>query len=121
MRNILSCIPGTRFRGKEIKEWIKFHTENQTEYTREAKRMINYLNVSDDAEYYICKGDYQANGRKFCVIRADRVKDEIVMTDRCTGKEIKCNIYDLVHFIETVFPDKEEQKELLRAMFDRSE
>ena len=69
MRNILSYSSGARFKGKDIKEWIKFHIENQTEYTKEAKKMIDYLGISDDVEYKICKGNYQANERKFCVIR----------------------------------------------------
>lgn len=69
MRNILGYGPYTRFKGKEIKEWIKFHTENQTEYTNEARQMIDYLNISDDVEYKICRGNYQASERKFCVFR----------------------------------------------------
>ena len=69
MKNILSYIPGTKFTGKEIKEWIKFHIENQTEYTKEAKKMVEYLNISDDAEYWVCRGNYQASARKFCVIK----------------------------------------------------
>ena len=67
MKNILSYIPGTKFHGKEIKEWIKFHIENQTEYTKEARKMTNYLNISDDAEYVIYKGTYQSSKRKFCI------------------------------------------------------
>lgn len=43
-------------------------------------------------------------------------KTEITMVDRRTGKEVKCDAEDLCHLIETVFPDKEEQKELLQAM-----
>lgn len=69
MKNILSYASGTRFKGKEIKEWIKYHTENQTEYTKEAKKMIDYLNISDDGEYGISKGGYQASERKFCVFK----------------------------------------------------
>ena len=69
VKNILSYASGTRFKGREIKEWIKFHTENQTEYTKEAKKMINYLNISDDEEYNIYKGHYQASERKFCVFK----------------------------------------------------
>ena len=44
-------------------------------------------------------------------------ENEIVMTNRYTGKEYKCNIDDFCHMIQTVFPDKEEQKELLQQMF----
>lgn len=70
MRNILSYAPCTRFAGKEIKEWIKFHIENQTEYTKEAQRMTDYLNISDEVEYTIHRGNYQASERKFCVLKA---------------------------------------------------
>ena len=69
VRNILSYSPYTKFKGKEIKEWIKFHIENQTEYTKEAKRMVGCLNISDDVDYAIHKGDYEASERKFCVFR----------------------------------------------------
>lgn len=69
MRNILSYSSHTKFKGKEIKEWIKYHTENKTEYTIEAKKMVGYLNILDDAEYQICRGNYQASERKFCVIK----------------------------------------------------
>lgn len=71
MKNILSYAKGTKIKGKEIKEWIKFHTENQTEYTKEARKMIDYLNISDDADYRISKGIYQASARKFCVIKCE--------------------------------------------------
>ena len=69
MRNILSYSPYTRFKGKEIKEWIKFHTENQTEYTKEAKKMIDYFSISDDVEYYVRKGNYQSSERQFNIYR----------------------------------------------------
>ena len=44
-------------------------------------------------------------------------ENEIVMTDRETGQENKCNIDDFCHLIKTIFPDKEEQKELLQQIF----
>lgn len=69
MKNILSYASGTKIKGKEIKEWIKYHTENKTEYTKEANKMTEYLNISDDMEYRITKGNYQASERKFCVIK----------------------------------------------------
>ena len=46
--------------------------------------------------------------------------DDIIMVDRMTGKKQKCNINDLCSLIKTIFPDKEEQKELLQEMFRRS-
>ena len=69
MRNLLSYSQYARFKGREIKEWIRFHTENQTEYTKEAKKMIDYLNISDDAEYRIVRGNYQASERQYCIYR----------------------------------------------------
>lgn len=73
MKNILSYSCYAKFTGKEIKEWIRFHTENQTEYTNEARKMVDYLNIPDDGEYYIAKGDYHASERKFCIYRCDHV------------------------------------------------
>jgi hypothetical protein len=39
--------------GKTIKQWIIFHAMNQTEYTRIAKRMVRYLNLSDGKLYRV--------------------------------------------------------------------
>ena len=71
MKNILSYARGTKIKGKEIKEWVRFHIENQTEYTDIANNMIRYLNISDDAEYQISKGNYQAIERQFCITKCN--------------------------------------------------
>ena len=39
------------------------------------------------------------------------------MTNRETGEKKKCNINDFCNLIKTFFPDREEQKELLRQIF----
>lgn len=70
MNNILSYMPCTRIKGIEIKEWIRFHTDNQTEYSKEANKMIKYLSIADDNYYFISRGNYQASERQFCVIEA---------------------------------------------------
>ena len=49
MRNILSF--NSPLRGKEIKDWIRYHTENQTEYSRIAKKMHRFSNISDNDMY----------------------------------------------------------------------
>lgn len=51
MRNILSCI--SPIYGKEIKTWIEYHTSNTTEYTRIARRMHRFLNISDKELYVV--------------------------------------------------------------------
>lgn len=53
MKNILSYTSNTPLSGKEIKEWIKFHTENKTEYTKIAKTMSRYNNLIDETMYVI--------------------------------------------------------------------
>ena len=58
MKNILSYKLGTIFSGREIKEWIKYHIENQTSKTNIAKRMMKYLNIADNEKYYLSKGNY---------------------------------------------------------------
>lgn len=70
MKNILSYNPYMRIKGSEIKEWIRFHTDNQTEYSKEAKKMIKYLTITDDGYYFVSRGNYQASERQFCVIEA---------------------------------------------------
>lgn len=71
MRNILSFKPGTKIKGKEIKDWIRYHTENQTSHSVEAKKMTKYLNIDDDKFYVIRRGNYQASERTFQVARVE--------------------------------------------------
>lgn len=47
-------------------------------------------------------------------------ENEITLIDRYTGEEQSVNLDDFVHLIQTVFPDREEQKELLQMMFDNA-
>lgn len=70
MQNILSYQPNTKIKGKVIKSWIKYHTNNKTSHSREAIKMLKYLNVDDNKSYYVRKGDYQASARQFIVINA---------------------------------------------------
>lgn len=51
MKNILSY--NMPLKGAEIKHWIKYHIENQTEYSFMANRMLRFLNISDDLEYKV--------------------------------------------------------------------
>ena len=51
MKNILSYT--TPLKGVEIKNWIKYHSVNQTEYSFMANRMLRFLNISDDLEYKV--------------------------------------------------------------------
>ena len=51
MKNILSF--KQPLSGKEIKEWVSFHTANQTEYTQIAKYLIRFDNIADEELYRI--------------------------------------------------------------------
>ena len=62
MKNILSYKLGTIFTGKEIKDWIKYHTERNTSKTRVAKRMTKFLNLDDNEKYYLYKDTYSSCG-----------------------------------------------------------
>lgn len=54
MKNILSYKPGTKFSGKEIKDWIEFHTSRQTSHTRQALHMQQeYWRLKDTREYLV--------------------------------------------------------------------
>ena len=70
-RNILSCKPGTRFYGKEIKEWIKWHIDHETSKQKIAKQMERFLNIEDDQLYYLTKGNYSSSSsmNKYLVVR----------------------------------------------------
>ena len=46
----------------------------------------------------------------------DREK-EMIMTHRITGKKVKCTVGDFCDLIETLWPDKEEQKKVLQEIF----
>lgn len=52
MENILSYVKRP-VSGREIKEWIRYHVLNETEYTRIARRMTRYLSCSDDRLYVV--------------------------------------------------------------------
>lgn len=39
--------------GRTIKEWIIYHIENKTEYSKIANRMRKYLNIRNDKMYSI--------------------------------------------------------------------
>ena len=52
MKNILSFV-NRPLLGKEIKEWIYFHTEYDTEYSKIARRMLRYLNLNEQSEYIL--------------------------------------------------------------------
>ena len=39
--------------GAELKKWIRFHADNQTEHTSVAMKMRRYLNVGDKVQYIV--------------------------------------------------------------------
>ena len=55
MKNILSYKLGTVFKGREIKDWILYHTNNETSKSKIAKRMTEYLTIDNDEWYYLWK------------------------------------------------------------------
>ena len=71
MKNILSY-QDAKFSGKEIKDWIKYHTENQTSHTHIAKDMRKYLNIDDNTMYKLVKGTYESSAsyNKYLVEKA---------------------------------------------------
>ena len=52
MENILSFV-NKSVSGKEIKQWITYHTTHETEYSKIAYSMVKYLNISDDRAYVV--------------------------------------------------------------------
>ena len=51
MKNILSY--QQPLSGKEIKDWIAFHTANETEYSAIAAQMQRFGNIADEATYQV--------------------------------------------------------------------
>ena len=52
MKNILSFM-NRPISGAEIKQWITYHIEHETEYSKIARSMIRYLNISDNRAYVV--------------------------------------------------------------------
>ena len=58
----LSYKLGTRFKGKEIKDWIKYNLENNTSHTKVANTMKEYLNtLEDETIYFLYKENYRSS------------------------------------------------------------
>lgn len=74
IKNILSY-NGIPLLGKEIKEWIKFHTDNETSHTREAKYMLKFLNINDNLFYTVCKTEGTGSGEKHSYFSVIKIKD----------------------------------------------
>ena len=50
--NILSYV-NKPICGAEIKAWISEHTSRDTEYSRIARSMLRFMNIRDDALYFV--------------------------------------------------------------------
>lgn len=62
MKNILSFRPGTKFLGKEIKEWVNYQCENNTSHKKMAQFIRDhYANISDN-KYYTILLSYHGTG-----------------------------------------------------------
>lgn len=61
-RNIISYKLGSVFTGKEIREWIEFHTTHKTSKSKVAKTMKKYMNLDYNKEYRITKNTYRSCG-----------------------------------------------------------
>lgn len=75
-RNILSCVNGTVFTGKEIKNWINWHANHNTSKTKIAKRLLKYNDIDDTTLYTIEKGQYKSSNsyNKFVIVRYSYIK-----------------------------------------------
>lgn len=62
-------------------------------------------------------GKFEVFQNKYGEFVVANKEKEMVLEDRRTGYKSKCNIEDFCNMIKTIFPDKEEQKQLLMEMF----
>ena len=54
MRNILSCVPSTRFSGQEILDWAKHQVENKTSHEGYAKIILRrFGNIKPEKMYTV--------------------------------------------------------------------
>lgn len=58
MKNILSYSLGTIFKGKEIKDWISYHTSNKTSKSKVARKLEKYSDIDDDDWYCLGKDEH---------------------------------------------------------------
>ena len=56
-KNILSYQPHTLFTGKEIKDWIQYHTTHETSKSKIAKKMSQFCAINDAEFYTINRND----------------------------------------------------------------
>ena len=77
MKNILSY--QQLLLGKEIKEWVSFHTANETEYTSIAARLKRYDNIADDGLYRI---DMHPRGSDLWYSKERKYKPIVVRLDK---------------------------------------
>lgn len=48
--------------GKQLKKWIQFHVDNDTEHTVAALKLRRYLNVGDKKKYFVTPCDLIGKG-----------------------------------------------------------
>ena len=73
MKNILSYKLGTKFTGKEIKQWVDFQIKNKTSKYKVALQISkdsNFYNIKDDAYYMFYKGKYEESENKYLLWKA---------------------------------------------------
>ena len=63
MKNILSYQPLTRFTGKEILDWAKYHVENNTSHAKQGKRILRlYEKTLNPTRMYYVLSNYETAG-----------------------------------------------------------
>lgn len=53
MKNILSYVPGSRFKGAEIQEWINYHSNNTSSHFKNASWLKSHFHIINDGVYSI--------------------------------------------------------------------
>ena len=54
MRNILSCIAGTKFSGQEILDWAKYQVENKTSREKQGRIVLRrFYNLKPEKMYLV--------------------------------------------------------------------
>lgn len=71
IRNIISYKLGTPFAGKEILQWLHFHTSNQTSLSKEALRLNHHygLTLNPNRTYVFYRGQERTSGPEVFLIK----------------------------------------------------
>lgn len=72
-KNIISYPFGTVFSGSEIKDWIRYHSTLDTQYSAYAIKLKKYLSIKDSDLYELTLGPDKDNRYQFKKLTPEKI------------------------------------------------